>query len=312
MTRSIPLSSGTSRRFFRSFTPSNLRTLAFAVSATTLLGGCVSMDEYKAVRAALEQSEAQLAKADHDLQEARAQIAALQKRIDELNILMRANGDLDKSLRDLRDLYEKRLADLQARYDELLKLSSTPVLPAPVNAALRELAAQYPQYLEFDERLGMLRMKSDVTFDLGSTEVKPEAKRVLALVAQILNKPEIANNEVQVVGHTDNVPIRPGGPMSTRNPDNWTLSTNRAWSVLDVLRANGLSGNRGMGAGWGEQRPIAPNAATGGNERNRRVEIYIRAATVPEGLPVSAPRSAPAPVRPAAPAPARGGVEIPR
>ena len=54
---------------------------------------------------------------------------------------------------------------------------------------MRELAAKYPDYLEFDERLGMLRMKSDVTFDVGSTEVKPEAKKVLALVAEILDKP---------------------------------------------------------------------------------------------------------------------------
>src|SRR3954463_7217095 len=147
-------------------------------------------------------------------------------------------------------------------------MSGTPVLPAPVNAALRELAAQYPNYLEFDERLGMLRMKSDVTFDVGSTEVKPDAKKVLALVAQILNKPEIAKNEVQVVGHTDDIPIRAGGPMATRHPDNWVPSTNRAWSVLEVLRANGLAENRGMGSGWGEERPIAANAAgKRGNER---------------------------------------------
>jgi chemotaxis protein MotB len=148
--------------------------------------------------------------------------------------------------------------------------------------------------------------------------VRPEAKKVLALVAQILNKPEIAKNEVQVVGHTDDIPIRAGGPMATRNPDNWVLSTNRAWSVLEVLRANGLAENRGMGSGWGEERPIAPNAAgKRGNEKNRRVEIYIRASTVPDGIVVSTPGAA-APARATPPArgttPARGsgGIETPR
>jgi hypothetical protein len=78
-----------------------------------------------------------------------------------------------------------------------------------------------------------------------------------------------------------------------------------------------------MGAGWGEERPIAPNAAgKRGNEKNRRVEIYIRGTTVPEGIVVSTPGAAPArntsPARGATTAPARGGatgrggVEVPR
>jgi chemotaxis protein MotB len=153
--------------------------------------------------------------------------------------------------------------------------------------------------------------------------VRPAAKAALAKLAQILNDAQIVNNEIQVVGHTDDIPIRAGGPMATRNPDNWTLSTNRAWSVLDVLHTNGLKDNRGMAAGWGEQRPIADNApGKRGNEKNRRVDIYIRPTTVPEGLVVSTPGAAVTPrpttprttaTRPAAtPTVSPSGVPLPR
>jgi chemotaxis protein MotB len=272
--------------------------LALSLSGLT---GCAT-DENKRLTTALEQARQQLAEAEDDRRNALAKIAELEAKIAELNRLIDANSGGVGALRRERDLLAQQLADLQKRYDDLVRLgASQPALPPDVNNALRDLAAQYPDLLEFDERLGMIRFKSDLTFDPGSTEVKPRAREALAAFARILNNPEIAHNEVQVVGHTDDIPIRAGGPTAARNPDNWTLSTNRAWSVLAVLRQNGLSEQRGMAGGWGEQRPVAANApGNRGNERNRRVDIYIRPTTVPEGIVVSTPGA-----RPAAPAAAR-------
>jgi chemotaxis protein MotB len=280
-----------------------LRGVALALAAVTLsnLTGCVSADEHKRLQTAFEQARQQLAEAENDLATTRARIAELEARLAELNRLLDNNGSGLGAIRRERDLLAAQLADLQNKYNDLLKLNqNAPALPEPINAALRDLAAKYPELLEFDERLGMIRFKSDLTFDVGSTEVKPRAREALATFAHILNMPEIANNEVQVVGHTDDIPIRAGGPTATRNPDNWTLSTNRAWSVVAVLRSNGLSTSRGMASGWGDQRPVAPNIpGQGGNERNRRVDIYIRPTKVPEGIVVSTPgtRAPAAPVR---------------
>jgi chemotaxis protein MotB len=272
------------------------------------LTGCVSADEHKRLQTAFEQSQEQLATAQNDLRTARARITELEGKVAELNRLLDTSSNGVGAILKERDMLQAQLADLQAKYNDLLKTAGSPALPQPVVSALRDLAAQYPDLLEFDERLGMVRLKSDLTFDLGSTEVRPQAKAALARVAQILNMPEIANHEVQVVGHTDDVPIRAGGPTAARNPDNWTLSTNRAWAVLAVLRAGGMKDDRGMASGWGDQRPIAPNAAgKRGNEKNRRVDIYIRPTTVPEGIVVSTPGApAPAPRTPAGRGPASG------
>ena len=287
----------------RSFLPMPLmlRTFCLVLLGLFLAGltGCVSADEHKRLQTAFDEQGNQLREAENDLLKARARIDELTNQLAEANRLANLNNDGVAALRRERDLLSTQLADLNQKYQDLLKMTGTPVLPLDVNAALRELAAQYPDLMEFDERLGMIRLKSDLTFDLGSTEVRPAAKAALAQLAQIFNMQKIAKNEIQVVGHTDDVPIRGGGPTAARNPDNWTLSTNRAWSVLDIFRAYGLSEARGMAGGWGDQRPIAPNApGKRGNEKNRRVDIYIRPTIVPDNIVVSTPGAAPAPSTP--------------
>ena len=292
-----------------------IRMVAMVCVAAFLasLAGCVSMDQYKKVELAWKESQDRLAGADHDLQEARDKMAVMAKQIDELNNLLKTGDSGVKALKDERDLLQAKLNELQKKYDDLLKLSGSPVLPVAINAALRDLAAQYPDYMTFDERTGMIRMKSDLTFDAGSPDVKPAAKQVLGLLAQILNKPEIERHEIEVVGHTDDIPIRAGGPTAQRNPDNWTLSTNRAWSVLAVLREAGLRADRGMASGWGEQRPVAANASGNrGNVLNRRVEIFVRPTQVPDGITVSTPGAGGVRPAPRSPAANPTGVPMPR
>jgi len=304
----------------------SLKVLA-VVGLTALLSGltgCVSMDEHKRLQTAYSESQAELARAENDINNLRRQITELNSRIAELTRLLDANSGASGALNAL----QARLADLQKKYDDLLtKVGSTPALPNSINTLLRDLAAQYPDFMEFDENLGVIHMKSDLTFDRGSTEVSAKGKEVLALLSQILNKPEIERNEIEVVGHTDDIPITPGGPLSQRNPDNWTLSTNRAWSVLNILHANGVKNDRGEAGGWGDQRPIAANApGHAGNVKNRRVDIYIRPTVVPADIVVSTPgttptrppatrpatRPAPPATRPSTrPATGPGGVPIP-
>jgi len=274
--------------------------LVLVVLGSFLIGatGCVSTSQYKELQTAFDQARAQLAEAENDLSVARLKIAALEARITEMTRLIDAGAGA--AIKAERDLLAKQLAELQKKYDELLKESANLVLPAAISDALRKLVEQYPEMLEFDERQGLVRFTSDLTFALGSTEVALRAKEALAKFAHILNNALIAKKEITVMGHTDDVPIR---RTNSINPTNWILSTNRAWSVTDVLHKNGVAENRVSAAGWGDQRPIAPNAAgKRGNEKNRRVDIYIRPTEVPEGITVSTPGATARPAaRPATP-----------
>ncbi|VVE15249.1 membrane protein [Pandoraea horticolens] len=107
---------------------------------------------------------------------------------------------------------------------------------------------------------------SDVTFDTGRAEIKPNFRAVLDDVAASLNQnPGITAN---VVGHTDST----GGDRI-----NIPLSQNRAANVIQYLNSRGVAMNRMSGTGVASSQPVASNATAEGRAQNRRVEILLSA-----------------------------------
>lgn len=121
-----------------------------------------------------------------------------------------------------------------------------------------------------EERGLVITFVDEVLFDSGKAVVKSSAYDVLSRVANIL-KDKVADKNIGVEGHTDNVPIKYSGWKS-----NWELSTARATSVLHYLVDNcSISPERMQATGYGEYRPVASNLAAEGRQKNRRVEIII-------------------------------------
>ena len=269
-----------------------LAVLAFGAMLTGTTG-CVSQDEHKRLQSAFEQARQQLAEAEHDVDTLRKQVLNLEAQLAEKDAALAAGGKGIDAIKKERDALQAEVARLRDQIEKLLaEGGKVGPLPPVVNSALEDLAKMYPDLLEYDPALGMIRLKSDLTFDLGSTEIKPRAREALKAFAGILNNDLIAKNEVRIVGHTDDVPIR-STAKNVMNPTNWYLSTNRANSVRNALQSDGVTELRMQAAGWGEQRPIAPNApGKHGNEKNRRVDIYILPTQVPEDVTISTPGAA--------------------
>jgi outer membrane protein OmpA-like peptidoglycan-associated protein len=114
----------------------------------------------------------------------------------------------------------------------------------------------------------VLNMPSNVTFDSGRSEVKPESYEVLNSVAIVLN--EFNQTLIDVVGHTDS---------DGSDDSNFELSRRRAGSVSQYLISQQLDSNRFSTDGRGEQQPIASNGTEIGKSQNRRVEITIQPLT---------------------------------
>ena len=253
------------------------RWMAAALAGGMLMaGGCVSQQRYQELQTAFNQAQGQLAAAEHDLTSLRAEIARLTARLAADDAALKAQGGGNAALLKERDALEARLAALRKRYNQLLALAGgTPRLPHVVNTALEQLAQRYPNLLAFNKKRGMLRFKSDLLFALGSVQVRASARAALKRFAAILNMAVIAENEIRIVGNTDDVPIRHTG-ATVMNPTNWYLSTNRAISVMYVLKRDGVVDRRMQVAGWGKTHPIAPNApGRHGNPLNRRVDVFI-------------------------------------
>jgi chemotaxis protein MotB len=111
-------------------------------------------------------------------------------------------------------------------------------------------------------------LKGDLLFASGKAELRPEARRSLGEIAEILRQtPHVVN----LVGHTDDVPIH-----SERFPTNWELSAARACAVARYLMDDmGLPSSRFFITGYGPQQPAKPNNSPENRAANRRVEIII-------------------------------------
>lgn len=124
--------------------------------------------------------------------------------------------------------------------------------------------------LEKTSRGLVITMTNDILFDSGKSKLKKDAQPVLKKIAVVLNE-NVADRDVGVEGHTDNVPIKHSNWKS-----NWELSATRATSVLHYLIDEcQVAPERLSAIGYGEYRPIESNDAKSGRARNRRVEIII-------------------------------------
>jgi chemotaxis protein MotB len=183
-----------------------------------------------------------------------------------------AQAAATKAQGEVADLKDK-LADSQARVDQLQKEKDAAVqthqsLEDEMRAALESKDVTISQ-LQGKLTVNIL---DRILFDSGEADLKPTGESVLRKVAAILT--EHPKLQIHVIGHTDNVPIRPSA--RSRFPSNWELSTARATAAVRFLTEKAGVDPRRLGAvGYGEFRPIADNASAEGRARNRRIAITI-------------------------------------
>jgi len=112
-----------------------------------------------------------------------------------------------------------------------------------------------------------IAIRSDILFSSGSAQLADAAQPVIQQLAGVLKD---FPNSIQVKGHTDNIPINGGTYRS-----NWELSAARAASVVHIMVDGGIDPRRLTVVGFGEFRPVLPNATPDGRNANRRVVLTI-------------------------------------
>ena len=258
-------------------------TLVLLVSVGLLLVavGCVPKQKYDEAVAASRRANEQLRKVQAELQTVRSDNQKLRDELASCNAAVankdklitqidQANKDLTEKLHKLKELYDKLAARQSA-----VGSTTINILPVKVDVALRSLAKENPDLMEYLPKYGMIKLKADLTFDKGSAKVKPEAVEALKKLAKIVNSDAAKHFGVYVAGHTDDIPLVK--PETIRaHGSNWGLSLHRAGAVVKVLAMAGVSQRRLCAMGFSKYHPIAPNKpGHKGNPLNRRVEIWI-------------------------------------
>ena len=79
------------------------------------------------------------------------------------------------------------------------------------------------------------------------------------------------DNEIKVVGYTDNVPIK-----NEKFRSNWELSSMRAINVMNFMVDSGkIQADKVSIQAYGEYKPKFDNTTEQGRAKNRRVEIIV-------------------------------------
>jgi chemotaxis protein MotB len=183
-------------------------------------------------------------------------MAEMRQTIDRLQA---ENQDLAHQVEQERIAREARIAQMKSTYDELVQKMETEIQRGEIT--ISELQGKLT-----------VNMVDRILFDSGTADIKPAGLEVLKRVGDILK--EVADKDIRVEGHTDNVPISPRLQQSF--PSNWELSTARATNVVHFLQDRiGIAGERLSACGFSQYSPVAANDTPEGRAQNRRIQIEL-------------------------------------
>lgn len=122
-------------------------------------------------------------------------------------------------------------------------------------------------------------LTGDLLFDIGSADLSRSSQESLEKISSVIKDTPYMIN---IVGHTDNIPMT-SGKFAT----NWELSVTRASTVARFLiRKMGMNPNQFVVSGYSSYRPIKPNTNVKNRAINRRVEIIV-SKRLPAPLPAT-------------------------
>lgn len=121
----------------------------------------------------------------------------------------------------------------------------------------------------------VLQLRGDMLFGSGDARIETSAHDTLEAIAEYASA---QGRVVDVVGHTDDVPI-----ATAVYPSNWELSAARAGQAVRYLVERGVSSEMVRAIGQADSKPDQPNDTSEGRSANRRIEFIF--LTPPEAPP---------------------------
>jgi chemotaxis protein MotB len=113
-----------------------------------------------------------------------------------------------------------------------------------------------------------IRLKTDALFDVGGWEINDDMMSMIEQLALVVRP---IPNEINIEGHTDDVPISTANIVS-----NWDLSALRAVAVVRAFELAGVAPQRMAAMGFSYHKPLFANDSNEHRLANRRVEILIK------------------------------------
>src|SRR5687767_9076379 len=210
--------------------------LSLAALGLIMASGCVSQEKYTALKLDRDRYAEQLGQAQNEASAARSEADAYKNQLANIGNSAGSRDAMVLNLTKENGELKGQLDDLNRRYaDAVNKVGTGTALPAALTNELSAFAQQNPNLVDFDEKRGIVKFKSDLTFAPGSAELTQAAKSAIVRFAEILNSSAASGYELMVAGHTDDTKVVNPQTIAAGHKDNWHLSAHRAISVGNEL-----------------------------------------------------------------------------
>jgi len=171
--------------------------------------------------------------------------------------------------------YEKAMASIQkqmggssAQMKKIEKQEKEAEMASAMEGFIKDKNLDKFAKVETNAQRVKISLANPILFDLGSSDLKPEAIPALKEIGLLIKD---MPNPVIVDGHTDNVPI-----SGKKFRSNFELSAARAFSVIKFfIEVEKIPPGQFSAFGYGEYRPVFPNDTEDNRGKNRRIEINI-------------------------------------
>jgi chemotaxis protein MotB len=175
----------------------------------------------------------------------------------ENKVLKEQIGNLEKQNTQDKKIIQEKVKKAEFSEDQL-------------KVALKQEIGQGLAEVQREKDRVVVTVGSAGAFNSGSARLTKQARAIMQKIAKVSGK---GAGQVNVSGHTDNVPLIFGGQYR----DNWDLAAARASSVVQELaKANTIPPEKLQAISFGETKPIEQNDTRDGREKNRRIEIEIK------------------------------------
>jgi outer membrane protein OmpA-like peptidoglycan-associated protein len=168
---------------------------------------------------------------------------------------------------DIKSLPDTIGIEHQDRVNRFARLAHMAGIRPPEVDEMQLGAGQVPGF-NYPIPVVRVRFEERVFFDFDKYTVRPEAERVLDLMAENMKR-DVPDAQLTVLGHTDAI------GSDQYNDD---LSGRRAASVIQQLYARDVRLSQMSSVPVGKKQPAAPNSNAEGRAKNRRVEFMISAS----------------------------------
>lgn len=217
---------------------------------------------------------AEIQRLQQDLQQREDAVKELERQLHQRKLALDKVAQQQQAYKQSLDSLSTQLDNKNQEYLELKRIMSR---KDSLTDALRKRVADAlfgfeGKGLTIHHRNGRVyvSLEEQLMFKTGSYDVDSKGQEAIRQLIPVLEQnPDI---NVQVEGHTDDVPMRGSGPIA----DNWDLSAKRATSIVRILlEGSKIPPSNITAAGRAEFQPLETGTNVEARQKNRRTEIIL-------------------------------------